>query len=147
MRTEEGLGQPVQPAQQRLELTEKVSGQAVLFDQIRGMLNIGNGQRMGYRLIEQLVLPEPAAGPAVEFRNQDWLCLPQTAVQYLGKQVMVAIPLTFIVEGEQEQMAPLDLRKQRLAIVSPAHTASHNDAQSRPSMQVCTKKSCTAAGW
>ena len=84
MCTEEHLGQPVQPAQQRLELAEEVGGLAVLFDQIRGLLNIGNGQGMGYRLIEQLVLFEPATGPAVEFRNQGWLCLPQTAVQLSG---------------------------------------------------------------
>lgn len=76
---------------------------------------------MGYRLIEQLVLSEPATGPAVEFRNQGRLCLLQMGMQDLGKQVMVAIPLPFIVEGDQEQMAPLDLRKQRLAIISPAH--------------------------
>src|SRR6266487_1800058 len=114
---DERLGQPVQPAESRLES----AGPAVLFDQANSSLDIGNGQRIGYCFAAQLSLLEPLTGPAVQLRNQDRLCLPQTGAQHLGKQVMVAIPLPFIVKGNQEQVAPLDLRQPRLAIVSAAH--------------------------
>ncbi len=67
--TDERIGQPVQPAEQRLELTRKVGELGVLLDQASGVLDIGNGQRMGYRLVEQLVLLVPATRPEVELRN------------------------------------------------------------------------------
>ena len=53
---------------------------------------------MGDCLVEQLVLLVPTTGPAVEFRNYRRLLLLQTAAQHLGKQVVVAVPLPFIVE-------------------------------------------------
>ena len=67
--TDELIGQPVQPAEQRLELTRKVGQLGVLFYQSSSVLDIGNSQRMGYRLVEQLVLLVPATSPAVELRN------------------------------------------------------------------------------
>ena len=62
---------------------------------------------MGYRLVEQLVLLVPATSPAVELRNQERLLLLQTTAQHLSKQMMVAIPLPFLVECDEEQVAPL----------------------------------------
>src|SRR5215470_9691226 len=104
-----------------MELAGKVGEPGVLLNQADSLLDSGDGQCMGYCLVEQLALLEPAAGSAVQFRNQGRVCLPQTGAQYLGKQLMVAIPLPFIVQGDQEQVAPLDVRQPRLAIVSPAY--------------------------
>src|SRR5215471_3325306 len=98
-----------------MELARKVGEPGVLLDQADSLLDIGNGQRMGYCLVEELVLLEPAAGPAVQFRNHGRLCLPQTIAQSLGKQLMVAIPLPFIVERDQEQVAALEMRQPCLA--------------------------------
>src|SRR5436305_9801438 len=105
--THQCIGQPVQPAEQRLELTRKVGELGVLFDQASSVLDIGNGQRMGYRLVEQLVVLVPATGPAVELRNHEWLLLLQPTAQHLSKQMMVAIPLPFLVECDEEQVAAL----------------------------------------
>src|SRR5947209_7368641 len=91
--THERIGQSVQPAEQRLELTRKVGELGVSFDQASSVFDIGNSQRMGDRLVEQLVLLVPATGPAVEFGNQERLLLLQTTAQHLSKQMMIAIPL------------------------------------------------------
>src|SRR5215470_18578325 len=104
-----------------MEFAGKVGEPGVLLNQTDSLLDIGDGQCMGYCLVEQLVLLVPVRGPAVQLRNQGRVCLPQTGAQYLSKQLMVAIPLPFIVQGEQEQVAPLDVRQPRLAIVSPAY--------------------------
>src|SRR5947208_15717680 len=89
--TDERIGQPVQPAEQRLELTGKVGELGVLFDQASSVLDIGNGQRMGHRLVEQLVLLVPATCPAVELRNQERRLLLQRNAQRMSKHMMVGL--------------------------------------------------------
>jgi hypothetical protein len=43
----------------------------------------------------------------MELRNQDRLLLLQTTTQHLSKQMMVAIPLPFLIARDEEQVAPL----------------------------------------
>src|SRR5438876_12461589 len=85
MATDERIGQSVQPAEQYLELTGKVGKPGVLFDQEGSSVDIGNGQRMGHRLVEQLVLLVPATSTVVEFRYRYRLELLQAGSQHLGK--------------------------------------------------------------
>jgi hypothetical protein len=71
-------------------------------------------------LVEHFVLLVPTTSPSVQLSNHRWLLLLQPTAQHLGKQVMVAIPVPLVIEGNQEQVAPLDMHQKRLAIGSPS---------------------------
>ncbi len=121
MATHKRIREPVQPAEQDLKATGKVGEAGILFDEMDSSLGIGDCQRVGYRLFEQLVLLVPATGTIVKFRDPGRLCLSQTGAQHLCKKVMVAIPPSFIVKRDKEKITALHLLQERLAVVSFSH--------------------------
>ena len=70
---------------------------------------------MGDCLGEQSLLLVPAAGAQVQVRDQRGSSLLQQPAQGLGKQAVVAIPLTLLVKSYQEQVRPLQEVEQNLA--------------------------------
>src|SRR5437588_8598828 len=100
---------------------------------------------MWHCLGEALVLLVPPTGATMQGRDQRGGRLLQALAQDLDKQVMVAIPLPFVIEGVKNRLACS--RKSSCAWLSfVAHTASHSGALSRSRMLVCNKKSWMPEG-
>ena len=96
--------QRIQPAGQRntLSLAKHVPG--CRSDQAGGFTHICTGQRMPHRLIHHPLLQVPATRPAVQFGYQRWVIFIQAHAQYLCKEMMVAVPDTFLIDGEDKQV-------------------------------------------
>ena len=85
---------------------------------------------MWYCLGEALVLLVPPAGATMQGRDQRGGRLLQALAQDLDKQVMVAIPLPFVIEGGQEQIGMLQEIELCLAFVRCTHSIAQRRAQS-----------------
>jgi hypothetical protein len=62
------------------------------------MIEIRSGQGMLDRFGEELVLLVPGIGTTVEFRYERRLHLLQVATQDVGEEMVIAVPLPFIVK-------------------------------------------------
>src|SRR5690242_5365753 len=93
---------------------------SVLRDQANS-LRSRSCQRMGHCLSVEPVLLVPVTGPAVQLRDQRRGCLLQPLAQHLGNQAMVAIPLPFVIEGNQEEIGPLQSVELCLTVVLCSH--------------------------
>src|SRR2546428_10982757 len=101
----EGLGEGLQPAAQRLQLGARAeAGPQALLEQAGSLLKGRSGQGMGGRLGAAALLRVPAAGAQVQGWGQRGSGLPQALAQDLSKQVVIAKPHPFLIEGEQEQV-------------------------------------------
>src|SRR2546423_12024983 len=85
---------------------------------------------MWYCLGEALVLLVPPAGATMQGRDQRGGRLLQALAQGLGKQVMVAIPLPFVIEGDQEQVGTLQEVELCLAVTRCTNRIAQRSAQS-----------------
>src|SRR5258707_2848022 len=84
---------------------------------------------MGDRLGTEAVLLVPAAGTQVQVRDQRQGCLPQTLAQGLSKQLVIAIPNPFVIEGDQEQVGMLQQVEQGLTPALGPHSIAQGSAQ------------------
>ena len=71
----------------------------------------------------------PDARPPMQLRNEVGLLVLQTREEYVGEQVMVAIPLALIVERHQEQISSLELLEHRLPIGLAGDSVGRGPAQ------------------
>ena len=62
------------------------------------------------RLLGQVVALVPLAGALVQQRNQVRLLGEQARPQHVGEQVVVAVPLPPVVQGDEEQVGALQGR-------------------------------------
>ena len=109
--------QGLDPAQQGGQFTPRYHGQRVLFDEPRGSLKILRQQGMVHGFGRVSVLFVPAGGADVQLA--DGLrgpLLPPEVTQQIGEQVVVAVPAVFIVQGQDEQVALLEVGQHGLAI-------------------------------
>src|SRR5947209_18193837 len=107
--THQRIGQDVQPIQHHVDLSAERHRQANLFDQEGSPLAIGSSQCMLHGFDEQLVLLIPGAGAVMELGDERGMHLLQTMAQHLGKQVMVAIPLSLVVQWKKKQVGTLQM--------------------------------------
>ena len=73
------------------------------------------------------------------------LLVEQARLQYVGKQMVVAIPLAAVIQGDQEQVAPVQRLQHGLAAALPGDRIAQRAAQPAR-MQVCSKKAWTRSG-
>ena len=78
-------------------------------------LEVMGGQRMLHRFDGQPVLLKPPASATMQLRHQLRLRLQQVAAQHLGKQVVVAVPTSLVLQGDYKQVRPLERFQHRLA--------------------------------
>ena len=64
---------------------------------------------MLHRFDGEPVLLVPGAGTPMQLWHEPGLRLPQAAAQHIGKQVMVAIPVLFVIERDQKKIGTLQL--------------------------------------
>ena len=83
--------------------------------QVPGAVVVLAGQGMTDRLRRVAVGREPAAGPPVQFGHLVAAFVEQVRLQDVGEQVVVAIPLSPVVERDQEQVRPFERHQDRLA--------------------------------
>ena len=112
------LGEGGQPGRERLVDAHggEHRGQQGL-DPGRRILGGAAGQRVVDRFREQAFPAEPAAGPPVEGGHRLGAGLAgQPGAQHVGEQVVVAVPDPLVVQRHQEQVGPLQLLQDRLAV-------------------------------
>src|SRR3989442_5653491 len=102
---------------------------AVLLDQAGSLLRSRSRQRMGDRLGEQPVLFVPATGATMQLRDQRGGRLLQPLAQSLSKQVVIAIPAPFVVEGDEKHIGMLQEVEQGLAAVLCPHRIAQRGAE------------------
>src|SRR5207249_1765901 len=87
----------------------------MVFDQTGRSLKIRGSQRVLYGFSKQLVLLVPGAGPTMQFSHERGLSLLEAALEHLGKQVVIAVPNSRLVEGDHKQVRTIEGFQHRLA--------------------------------
>ncbi|HEX6108661.1 MAG TPA: hypothetical protein VFZ02_04550, partial [Ktedonobacteraceae bacterium] len=117
MRPDESIWQGLQPVQHCVSLATQGKRVRVLFNQADHALDIGSKPRVMHRFDDQVMLLVPGTGATMQFRNEGGRRLVQTAPQQVGEQVVVAVPLSLVVEGGHKQVGPLEGLQHRLALL------------------------------
>ena len=98
-------------------------------DQAGGSLEILGGQRVADGSGRQGVALVPRAGPAVQHRRAIRQLPQQARLQDLGEEVVIAHPLAAVVEGHDEQVAPLQRLQHGFAAFLPGDGIAQRAAQ------------------
>src|SRR6266487_5420405 len=104
---DETVWKRMQPVQHRVSLATEGKRVRVLFNQADRTFEIRRKPRMMHRVDDQVMLLVPGTGATMQFGNEGGFGLAQTAAQQVGKQVVVAVPLSLVVEGLQHCLALL----------------------------------------
>jgi hypothetical protein len=88
----------------------------VLLHQPRRPRVVARGRGVPDRLIDQPVMLTPGGGPPVEFGDKVGLGLHQSGTEEIAEQMMEAVPAALLVQGNQEQVGPLEVLQHVLAI-------------------------------
>ena len=115
------LGQRRQPAEQHgiLPVTSDLRHRQL--DEVGRPVEVPRSQCMPDRLLGQVVRLVPAAGPLVQLRSQVGLLGEQARPQHLGEQMVVAIPLPLVVQGDEEEVRPLQGHEHVAPVVAAGH--------------------------
>ena len=73
-----------------------------------GPVEVPRGQRVPDRLLGQIVALVPLAGALVQQRHLVRLLAEQARPQHVGEQVVVAVPLPPVVQGDEEEVGALE---------------------------------------
>ncbi len=93
-----------QPTPQCSLITTLVVSTKLILNQVRRPFEIFAAQCMIYGLIDEPFLLVPLAGPAVQNWQSFWLGLVQTLPQQISKEMVIAVPTPFVVQGDDEQV-------------------------------------------
>jgi hypothetical protein len=111
------VGKRLQPAEQGRVLPALAQSRDRQLDQLRGSLKVRTGQRVVDRLGPFAVLLVPVARSSVQNPKSVGLFVQQPRVQRVGKEMVVAVPLAPVVEGDQEQVSSVESLERGLAAV------------------------------
>ena len=106
-----GVGQFLQPTEQHRFLPVAADRRRGQLHQVGRVVEVLGGQGVPYRLLGQVVALVPPAGALVQQRNLVGLLAEQARSQHVGEQVVVAVPLPAIVQGDEEQVGALQGRR------------------------------------
>ncbi len=123
------VGQLFEPAKQHCELASQADGRQHQLDQVSGVGQIAGSQGMpdrGGKIVAALV---PGARPPVQNRDSFWLALMQMRPQDVGEEMVIAIPLPGVIEGDDEQVAALQEAQPVLCIVAAGDGIAQRSAQ------------------
>ena len=100
-----------------MNLPTKCDGKTVRFDQISRPLPIVRRQGVPHCLGDQPLLLVPETGAAVKGRRRPGArTARQTVAYHLGEQMMIAIPLPFVIQRHEKQIGALQLIEYELAV-------------------------------
>src|SRR6266496_3886541 len=114
---DETVWKRMQPVQHRVSLATEGKRVRVLFNQADRTFEIRRKPRMMHRVDDQVMLLVPGTGATMQFGNEGGFGLAQTAAQQVGKQVVVAVPLSLVVEGGHKQVGPVEGLQHCLALL------------------------------
>src|SRR5690349_9231843 len=110
--------QRLEPVQYGSDPTAEMEGDSFSIDQSLGALDVTGCSRMLERFHLQSILFVPLAGTDVQFVEAAF-CLPapcgrgdalsEALPQQVGKEVMITVPASLVVEGDQEQVCALKI--------------------------------------
>ena len=86
-------------------------------DEVRGSREVLAGHRVADRLGAFAVLLVPLGRAPMELRDVLGPLIAQARLEHVGEQMVVAIPLPPVVQGDEEQVPPLERLEHRLAAV------------------------------
>jgi hypothetical protein len=101
----------------------------VPFDQPGRPIGVAGGQGMVDGVVAQPVLLTPAGCSPVQLGHPLRVGLPEAGLQQVGEQVVVAPPAALLVQGDQEQVGPLNPLQQLLAVVAATHCVTQRARQ------------------
>lgn len=111
-----GVLEAGEPAPHRLDLPSLDHGRPVGRDQLGRHVDVAGGLGVRDRPSDQAVLAVPAPGAPMQLRDQLRLTAGELGAQVLGEQVVVAPGQPLLVEGNDEQVAALQLPQRRLRV-------------------------------
>ena len=82
------------------------------------MVEVPRSQRVSDCLLSHVVRLIPVAGALVQQRDLFRLLGEQARPQHIGEQVVVAVPLPLVVQGDEEEVGPLQARQHAAAVVA-----------------------------
>ncbi|MEJ2209744.1 MAG: hypothetical protein P8129_11995 [Anaerolineae bacterium] len=101
---DQGLGQRVQPAQQRAHLAAGQQRPPDPVDQVCGAGQLACCQQVAHCLGMHSFLQVPRACSPVQLRHEIWTCPIEALAQQVGKEAMVAVPAALVVQGHEEEV-------------------------------------------
>jgi hypothetical protein len=99
-----------------------VNGRCARLHKVCCPFDIPSSERMPDRIICQSILREPFTCPKVQFWNEIRLFCPEMMAQHPGKQLVVAIPLPFLVQALEKEVGALTILEYGLATGLPGHS-------------------------
>jgi len=108
----------VHPRQQQVVLPRPAHSRKRFLHQVGGTAEILGGQGVTDCADGQVVGGVPGTGPPVQLRRLVGVLGEQARVKHVSEQVMVAVPGALVVEGNDEQIATLELFQHAPAVVA-----------------------------
>ena len=112
------VGQRLQPAVHHRFLPVTSDRRHGQLDQVGRPVEVSRGQGVPDRLLGQIVALVPLAGALVQQRNLVRLLAEHPRPQHVGEQVVVAVPLPPVVQGDDEQVGALQRHEHLAAVVA-----------------------------
>ena len=81
---------------------------ARLLDELRGSVEMSAGQCMAHRLRGVTFPFVPCARPKVELSHHRGLLIDQSRAQNIGEEVVIAVPVSTVVERDEEQIRSIE---------------------------------------
>ena len=130
-RAHQRIGERIEPAKYcvDVDLSPECYRHTQMFYQKSGALNIGSSQCVLHRFSDQSMQLIPRAGSTVELSHDRRLCPLQAVAQHFSKQVMIAIPLAFVVERDHKQVCSVEGFQCGLALLLTCHSITERAAK------------------
>ena len=147
---DELIGQQAQPAVQCGPILPVEHIAKPGYHQLSGQVQVVNGQSVAQGFVDQTLSREPGCGPAVEFGHPLRTHLgQQSALEQLLEQVVIAIPLPLVVQGNHKEVIILQPLNAGLNVARGVTAAGmllplprtylHSAAQNRSRMEVTSR--------
>ena len=107
------VGQRFEPASQGAFLAALTQSGGGELDQSCRIVDVVAGHRVFDRCRGFAVGGVPAAGSSVEFVDQIGVFVGQPGAEHVGEEVVIAVPVASIVEGDEEQVRAVELLQRR----------------------------------
>ena len=117
----DGLGQYLQPAQEQGILPVAPDPGSGQLHEVRGAVKVQCGQSVFYGAMSHAMLFVPATGTLMQQRNLLRLLAAQACPKHIGKEAVVAIPLSPVVQRDEEQVGALQGQERAAAIGPVGH--------------------------
>jgi hypothetical protein len=99
-----------------------------LLDQAGRTLVVRGGERVPDRLGKVSVVLVPAGGQKVQLVRKFGAFAPEAAAQEVGEEVMVTVPSPLVVQGDDEEVVPLQPLQHLLPIIAAGEGVAQRGA-------------------